>query len=47
MRRAVEYAKMFDLPIMDHRQDTSLTEGAVMNEGEWSLRLGTGVAKSS
>ena len=40
MRRAVEYAKMFDLPIMDHCQDVSLTEGAVMNEGEWSLRLG-------
>ena len=40
MRRAVEYAKMFDLPIMDHCQDTSLTEGAVMNEGEWSLKLG-------
>ena len=40
MRRAVEYAKMFDLPIMDHCQDISLTEGAVMNEGEWSLRLG-------
>ncbi|WPJ94862.1 dihydroorotase [Coraliomargarita algicola] len=40
MRRAVEYAKMFDLPIMDHCQDASLTEGAMMNEGEWSLRLG-------
>jgi dihydroorotase len=40
MRRAVEYAKMFDLPIMDHCQDASLTEGAVMNEGEWSVRLG-------
>jgi dihydroorotase len=40
MRRAVEYANMFDLPIMDHCQDTTLTEGAVMNEGEWSLRLG-------
>lgn len=40
MRRAVEYAKMFDLPIMDHCQDISLTQGAVMNEGEWSLRLG-------
>lgn len=40
MRRAVEYAKMFDLPIMDHCQDASLTAGAVMNEGEWSLRLG-------
>ena len=40
MRRAVEYAKMFDLPVMDHCQDASLTKGAVMNEGEWSLRLG-------
>jgi dihydroorotase len=40
MRRAVEYAKMFDLLIMDHCQDASLTEGAVMHEGEWSLRLG-------
>lgn len=40
MRRAVEYAKMFDLIIMDHCQDASLTKGAVMNEGEWSLRLG-------
>lgn len=40
MRRAVEYAKMFDLVIMDHCQDASLTKDAVMNEGEWSLRLG-------
>lgn len=40
MRRAVEYAKMFDLCVMDHCQDTALTRGAVMNEGEMSLRLG-------
>lgn len=40
MRRALEYCKMFDLPIMDHCQDMPLTEGAVMNEGEWSIRLG-------
>lgn len=40
MRRAVEYAHMFGLPIMDHCQDASLTENAVMNEGEWSLKLG-------
>jgi dihydroorotase len=33
MRRAVEYAKMFDLPVMDHCQDHSMTQGAVMNEG--------------
>jgi dihydroorotase len=40
MRRALEYAKMFDLPIMDHCQDHSMTQGAVMNEGLMSLRLG-------
>jgi len=40
MRRALEYAKMFDLPIMDHCQDMALTRDAVMNEGEWSIRLG-------
>jgi dihydroorotase len=40
MRRAVEYARMFDLPVMDHCQDASMTEGSVMNEGYWSLRLG-------
>ncbi len=40
MRRAVEYAKMFDLPVMDHCQDHSMTKGAVMNEGAVSTRLG-------
>jgi dihydroorotase len=40
MRRAVEYAKMFDLVVMDHCQDEPLTENAVMNEGLWSTRLG-------
>lgn len=40
MRRAVEYAKMFDLVVMDHCQDESLTQDAVMNEGAWSTRLG-------
>ena len=40
MRRACEYAKMFDLPLMDHCQDTSMTQGAVMNEGVVSTRLG-------
>lgn len=40
MRRAVEYAAMFGIPVMDHCQDASLTAGAVMNEGHWSLRLG-------
>jgi len=40
MRRAIEYAKMFDLPVLDHCQDQSMTEGAVMNEGDMSIRLG-------
>lgn len=40
MRRAVEYAAMFSLPIIDHCQDANLTEEGVMHEGEISLRLG-------
>ncbi|CAI8313580.1 MAG: Dihydroorotase [Puniceicoccaceae bacterium MED-G32] len=40
MRRAVEYATLHHLPIMDHCQDGSLTENAVMHEGEVSLKLG-------
>jgi dihydroorotase len=40
MRRACEYAKMFGLPIMDHCQDASMTQGSVMNEGVTSTRLG-------
>ena len=40
MRRALEYAAMFDLVVLDHCQDSSMTEGAQMHEGAWSLRLG-------
>jgi dihydroorotase len=40
MRRALEYAKMFDMPVMDHCQDQSMTREAVMNEGVMSTRLG-------
>jgi len=40
MRRALEYAKMFDLTVMDHCQDHSMTHDAVMNEGVVSTRLG-------
>ena len=40
MRRAVEYARMFGLPVMDHCQDYSLVGDGIMHEGEWSLRLG-------
>ena len=40
MRRACEYAKMFDLPLMDHCQDYSLVTDGVMHEGYWSAHLG-------
>lgn len=40
MRRALDYAQMFDLVVMDHCQDYQLTEGGVMHEGLWSTRLG-------
>ena len=40
MRRAVEYARQFGLPIMDHCQEATLSSDGVMNEGEWSTRLG-------
>ena len=40
MRRALEYANMFDLVVMDHCQDYSLVTDGVMNEGYWSTVLG-------
>lgn len=40
MRRALEYANTFHLVVLDHCQDSSMTEGAQMHEGTWSLRLG-------
>lgn len=40
MRRAMEYARGFDLPVIDHCEDQSLARGGVMHEGHWSLVLG-------
>jgi dihydroorotase len=40
MRRAMEYARGFDLPVVDHCEDRSLAAGGVMHEGRWSLILG-------
>lgn len=40
MRRAMEYARGFDLTVVDHCEDRSLAAGGVMHEGRWSLRLG-------
>jgi len=40
MRRALEYARMFDLTVMDHCQDYALVGKGVMHEGYWSTVLG-------
>src|SRR6266850_2519422 len=40
MRRAMEYARGFDLPVVDHCQEPTLSAGGVMHEGRWSLVLG-------
>jgi len=40
MRHALEYAATFDLPVIQHAEDTALTEGAEMHEGSVSARLG-------
>ena len=40
MRRAMEYANGFDLTVIDHCQDRSLSKNGVMHEGRWSLILG-------
>ncbi|MGC4063860.1 MAG: dihydroorotase [Polyangiaceae bacterium] len=40
MRRALEYAKNFGLPVMQHAEDTELVAGGDMNEGVISARLG-------
>jgi dihydroorotase len=40
MRHALEYARMFDLPVMDHCQDYSIVTDGVVHEGYWSAVLG-------
>ncbi|MEZ4307982.1 MAG: dihydroorotase [Polyangiaceae bacterium] len=40
MRRALEYARTFDLAVIQHAEDHALTEGAQMHEGAISTRLG-------
>jgi dihydroorotase len=40
MRRSLEYARMFQLPILDHCQDYGLVGKGVMHEGYWSTLLG-------
>ncbi len=40
MRRAMEYARMFDLPVISHAEDAALSKGAPMTEGAVSSLLG-------
>ena len=40
MRRALEYAKAFGIPVVDHCEDLHLTDGGCMNEGMVSTELG-------
>ena len=40
MRRALEYVKAFDGVVAQHAQEPRLTDGAQMNEGELSGKLG-------
>ena len=40
LRRAMEYCRALDVPLIEHCEDRHLAEGGALNEGEWSLRLG-------
>ena len=40
MRRALAYARHFEVPVIQHAEDLNLTGKGVMHEGEWSTRLG-------
>jgi dihydroorotase len=40
MRRALEYSKMFDIPILGHEEDSNLSKNRHMHEGFYSTKLG-------
>jgi dihydroorotase len=40
MRRALEYAQLFDVPVVDHCEDPNLANRGVMHEGAVATRLG-------
>jgi len=40
MRRALEYTKLFDIPVIDHCEDKILAAGGCMNESAVSTRMG-------
>lgn len=39
-RRALEYARSFDVPVLAHEEDLELTDGGSMHEGRVSTRIG-------
>jgi len=39
-RRALEYAGNYNLPVISHAEELTLSKGGAMNEGEMSIRLG-------
>lgn len=48
MRRALEYARMFDVPIITHAEDLLLSDEGIMNEGNNAVKLGLkGIPKES
>jgi dihydroorotase len=48
MRRAMEFARSFDLPVIDHCEDLNLSAGGDMHEGAVATRLGLrGIPSSS
>ena len=40
MRRAIEYARMVGVPVLDHCQDYNLVGNGLVHEGYWSTLLG-------
>ena len=42
MRRALEYSRMVDVPVIGHEEDITMTEGGDINEGYTSTCLGLG-----
>ncbi len=40
MRRALEYSKIFGVPIIDHCEEPTLVDGGVVHEGPISMRMG-------
>lgn len=48
MRNAMQYAAMFDTPVISHCEEMSLSEGGSMNEGAVATRLGLrGISRAS